>query len=274
MRRLTRSYAQSWLGLMVALGAVACAANGLPEVAPKAFVFETFPADGKTESVVVLAPGCGGVSDKAHTQPMRPLARRLSAQGHHVVIADYESAYGMERTCRGGARLEDVADAIALAADQGRMAAGQSDPVALVGWSLGGSGVFLAGDRAGADRVVALYPDCTPFASLSVHIDYLVLVGAEDRLTPLSECARIRASSEANGAEWVVYPETYHGFDYKAFRGGLSGQRNASRDKFVAVKYDAEVAEDAHRRIIDFLNRDDTERSEQSGKPAMSYSVQ
>jgi dienelactone hydrolase len=241
--------------MMVALGLVACAAIGPPEAAPDEFVFEAFPADGQAESVVVLAPGCGGVSDKTHTQPMRPLARRLSAQGHHVVIADYESAYGMKRTCHGGARLEDVADAIALAADQGRVAAGLSDPVALVGWSLGGSGVFLAGDRAGADRVVALYPDCTPFASLSVDIDYLVLAGAEDRLTPISECAHIRARSEANSSEWVVYPETYHGFDYKAFRGGLSAQGNAFGDRIVAVKYNAEVAEDAHRRILEFLDR-------------------
>lgn len=242
MRRFARSCARACPGLVLALGVAACAT--MPGVSPETFRFEAFPADGKAESVVVLAPGCGGVSDRAHLQPMRPLARRLSAQGHHVVIADYESAYGMQRTCTRGARLEDVANAIALAAEQGRSTARLSGPVALVGWSLGGSGVFLAGDRVGADRVVALYPDCTPFASLSAHIDYLVLTGAEDRLTPPSECTRIRALSEANGAEWVVYPRTYHGFDYKAFRGG-----------FIAVKYNAEVAADAHRRIIEFLDR-------------------
>ncbi len=253
MRRSTPPYAQTCLGL-VALAASAC--SGTPEADPKAFVFEAFPAGGTAESVVVLAPGCGGVSDRPDTQPMRPLARRLSAQGHHVVIADYERAYGMQRTCsRGGARLEDVATAISLAADQGRAASGLSGPVALVGWSLGGSGVFLAGDRIGADRVVALYPDCTPFASLSIHIDYLVLVGGEDRLTPLSECERIRRLSEAHDAQWVVYPQVHHGFDYKAFRGGLSAPANAYRDGFVAVEYNAEAAEDAHRRITAFLDR-------------------
>jgi dienelactone hydrolase len=253
MKRSTRSCKQACLRLVV-LAASAC--SGTAEVAPEAFVFEAFTPDGRTQSVVVLAPGCGGVADRSDTQPMRPLARRLAAQGHHVVIADYESAYDMQRTCSRGARLEDVANAIALAADQGRRAAGLSDPVALVGWSLGGSGVFLAGDRIGADRVVALYPDCTPFASLSIHIDYLVLVGAEDRLTPLSECERIRKLSEAHGAQWVIYPQTHHGFDYKAFRGGLSAPANAYRDGFVAVEYNAEAAEDAHRRIIEFLARD------------------
>lgn len=243
--------------LVACLFLCACTSQGSVVSAPEAFVFESFPADGPPESVVVLAPGCGGVSDREHTQPMRPLARRLAASGQHVVIADYETAFGMRQTCDGGARLEDVAEGIRLAAVQGREESGLggNGPVALVGWSLGGSGVFLAGDRAGADRVAALYPDCTPFASLSVHIDYLVLIGEADALTPPAECAAIRTLSEANGAEWVIYPGIYHGFDYKGFRGGQSVQGNPFRKGFVAVEYDEDTASDAHDRILAFLDR-------------------
>ncbi|RIJ31107.1 hypothetical protein D1222_02245 [Henriciella algicola] len=235
----------------------ACETRPPATLSPQDFVFEHFDPAGPAESVVVLAPGCGGVSDRAHTQPMRPLARRLAESGQHVVIADYESAYGMRNTCNGGARLEDVAEAIRLAAAQGTKQAGGSDtlPVSLVGWSLGGSGVFLAGDRTGADRIAALYPDCSPFASLSHNIQYLVLIGEEDRLTPLSECDAIRAMSEQNGARWVVYPGVYHGFDYKAFRGGQSVQANAFSEGFVAVDYDEDAAIDAHDRIVSFLDR-------------------
>ncbi|RIJ25795.1 hypothetical protein D1224_01345 [Henriciella barbarensis] len=244
--------------ILVALMLLAsCGTGPTPAPSPQDFVFEHFEAAGLAESVVVLAPGCGGVSDRAHTQPMRPLARRLAESGQHVVIADYESAFGMRNTCNGGARLEDVAEAIRLAAIQGTNRASRGDrlPVSLVGWSLGGSGVFIAGDRTGADRVVALYPDCSPFASLSQNIAYLVLTGEEDRLTPLSECADIRRRSEASGAQWVTYPGVYHGFDYKAFRGGQSVQASAFSDGFVAVQYDEDASVDAHDRIIGFLDR-------------------
>ena len=244
--------------IFVALTLVAaCGTGPTPAPLPQNFVFEHFDAAAPVESVVVLAPGCGGVSERAHTQPMRPLARRLAASGQHVVIADYESAFGMRNTCNGGARLEDVAEAIRLAAAQGTKQAGGSEalPVSLIGWSLGGSGVFLAGDRSGADRVVALYPDCSPFASLSQDIRYLVLIGEDDHLTPLSECDAIRATSEQYGARWVIYPGVYHGFDYKAFRGGQSVQASAFSEGFVAVEYNEDAAINAHDRIISFLDR-------------------
>ncbi|MCZ4298549.1 dienelactone hydrolase family protein [Henriciella marina] len=235
----------------------ACASRPSASLPPQDFAFEHFDAVGPAESVVVLAPGCGGVSERAHTQPMRPVARRLAASGQHVVIADYERAFRMRNTCNGGARLEEVAETIRLAAAQGLKQAGSSEalPVSLIGWSLGGSGVFLAGDRSGADRVVALYPDCSPFASLSQDIRYLVLIGEDDHLTPLSECDAIRATSEQYGARWVIYPGVYHGFDYKAFRGGQSVQASAFSEWFVAVEYNEDAAINAHDRIISFLDR-------------------
>ena len=247
-------------GFRVALAlflVAACETQSVATVSPQTFAFEHFGAVGPAESVVVLAPGCGGVSERTHTQPMRPLARRLAASGQHVVIADYETAFGMRNTCNGGARLEEVAEAIRLAAAQSIKQAGASDtlPVSLVGWSLGGSGVFLAGDRSGADRVVALYPDCSPFASLSQDIQYLVQIGEEDHLTPSSECDAIRATSEQYGAQWVIYPGVHHGFDYKAFRGGQSVQASAFSEGFVAVAYNEDAAKDAHGRIISFLDR-------------------
>ena len=253
MDRRGRRGALTGFALAGAALAIGCASG--PAADPAAYAYPMQAASGAPRGIAVLAPGCGGYDPRPTRQPLSPLADRLTARAFHVVIADYEAALGLKDTCFGrGAPLAAVADAIASAAQAGRAAAGPDLAVFLVGWSLGGSGVLLAGEAAGAAGVVALYPDCTPFSALSGKVRHLLILAGRDVLTPVSECAPLRPASEAAGDDWLILPDAAHGFDYPTFQRGVSVPANRFRERpETIVSFDAALAEQVRTRVVDWL---------------------
>jgi dienelactone hydrolase len=93
----------------------------------------------------------------------------------------------------------------------------------------------------------ALYPPCS-LAGARPSIPTLILVGELDDWTPAKDCARTiaRWGSASPPVQLVTYPGAYHSFDTPTLQPGrmMFGHW---------LEYNAEAAEDAHRRIRAFL---------------------
>ena len=209
--------------------------NSLDGTLLKAWVFQ--PKDSARRGTVVALHGCGGLYSSAGQRKdqlsgrHQAMAQLLVANGYGVVFPDSLMPRGETELCsqkigsRKISQTERRADALAALAwvnaqPWARRETGEA-PIALLGWSHGGSAALAATDATRADVreqaqqpvvAIAFYPGCgVPLKSNYRPIAPLVLMlGELDDWTPPGPCI---ALGKAVGAEVNLYPGSYHGFD-------------------------------------------------------------
>jgi len=189
--------------------------------------------DGASPAVLMFH-GCGGVKPSLQRR-----ARELVALGYAAIIVDSFTGRGLdwEKVCDGRAlfgdqRAADVLVAIEYARNHARIA---PDELFLAGYSHGGwavlesityNGALPRGledspdePLAGVLGAIAWYPYCgvaTHFrAGWESALPVLMLLAAEDEITPSEPCVEIAKRQAAAGkpVEWRVFEHVSHGFD-------------------------------------------------------------
>lgn len=223
---------------------VALCASAAPETAIfssldgtllKAWVFQ--PKDSAARGAVIALHGCGGLY--ASAGPRRgqfngrhqAMADLLLTEGYAVVFPDSLTPRGETELCtqkmagRKISQTERRADALAalawVHAQPWAQRATGGAPIALLGWSHGGSAVLAATDATRADVrgqalqpkvAIAFYPGCSASlkANYTPSAPLLLMLGELDDWTPLGPCITLGKSV---GAEVNVYSGSHHGFD-------------------------------------------------------------
>ena len=123
--------------------------------------------------------------------------------------------------------------------------------IAVMGMSNGGRTV-LAALRTGNDRPqrfnfgIALYPGCRSDTASAFYAPLLILIGADDSVTPARYCEGIQRVRPQGTPEvrLVLYPRAPHTFDMKL------PDRTVLR---MRLGYDADAAADAPKQVARFL---------------------
>ena len=208
---------------------------------------------------VIGLHGCAGM----HEATKQRLADQLVAHGYVILLVDSYATRGIEHACTNGAfatflkRRPDAYGALVFLAGQSFV-----DPrrIAAVGFSSGGwlalsvaePNSFEQFEPSGHLRfraAVAFNPPCRQ-ATLRPEIPTLILIGALDDWTPAAHCTSKVAGWGDDGppVELVVYPGAYHGFYYTYLQPGRT-----MFDHW--LEYNGEAADDADRRLHQFLDR-------------------
>jgi len=207
---------------------------------------------------VIGLHGCAGM----HDTTKQKLVDELVAWGYVVLLVDSYATRGIDHACTSGAfatfltRRPDAYGALVFLGSQTFV-----DPhrVAAVGFSAGGwvtlsvaepNSFELAPPSNLRFRAAAAFnPPCKQ-AMARPGIPTLIFIGALDDWTPAADCSNKIASWGNDGppVELVVYPGAYHGFYYAYLQPGtiLFGHR---------VEYNGEAADNADRRLHQFLDR-------------------
>lgn len=122
-----------------------------------------------------------------------------------------------------------------------------SDRMALMGWSHGGSSVISAAkipDENPYRVAIAFYPFCS--ISLSeLNMPLLILMGEKDEWCPVAMCREQMPKKQTGQDLWLqIYPDAFHDFDWKGLDRVIQGRR---------MKYHQAAAEDAIQRVRLFL---------------------
>lgn len=186
------------------------------------------PGSGPFPAIVVLHSCLGPRADR------EALGKTLAAWGYVALFVDDFTSRGLTETCS----VDFPEEAIDAGAAAGFLAArADVDPtrIAALGFSQGGDAALsIAIGEAGAGRfraAAALYPPCANDGARALKLPTLIVVGAEDEVTPAADC-RALAKAQPPGQSQLtllVYPGVGHGFDDPAFAGGkaLLGMRLA-----------------------------------------------
>jgi len=209
---------------------------------------------------VIGLHGCAGMHDTTKQR----LADELVAWGYVVLLVDSYATRGIDQACTSGGsanlfrRRPDAYGALVFLGSQTFV-----DPhrVAAVGFSAGGWVTLSVAEPNSVEQFVppgsnlrfraaaAFNPPCRE-AVARPGIPTLIFIGALDDWTPAADCSNKIASWGNDGppVELVVYPGAYHGFYYAYLQPGtiLFGHR---------VEYNGEAADNADRRLHQFLDR-------------------
>ena len=188
--------------------------------------------DGPFPTVIAMH-GCDGLTERPEAiQPRyRDWAEHLLKAGHAVLLPDSYGSRELGPQCRINvkerhihARRQRVADILAARKWLLQQPWVSRNRIALVGWANGGQAVLWAvrpqlPTRTEPDfrSAVAFYPDCRTSSVLgwSARVPTLVLIGANDDLSPASACRQMIEDARGRSAlaRIVVYPGAYHDFD-------------------------------------------------------------
>jgi dienelactone hydrolase len=201
---------------------------------------------------VVALHGCGGIGPHLHRW-----AQTLQQWGYVALLVDSFSPRGKTNICDSTrsvdpqyARMPDAYAAKAYLASQSFV---DSNRIAVMGWSHGGSTTLYAVDNiylasisaAPFKAAIAWYPGCL-LRLLQVNAPLLILIGEEDDWTLASRCKDMMSQSEqwgsktAYGVTLQVYPEAHHGFDSLAPLGSYYGH-TCGRHPEAAAQAEEEV---------------------------------
>jgi dienelactone hydrolase len=195
--------------------------------------------------VVVLLHTCLGLpADR------RPIADALAGWGYVALFVDDFSTRGLKETC--AADFDEAApDALGALAFLTGLAFVDKARIAAVGFSQGGDTALKLAASAGAGdprfkAAVAFYPPCANEANATLAIPTLILVGADDDVTPAADCERLAARQSGSMVKLVVYPGARHGFDLPEFGAGRQVIG-------MTLAYDRPAAEKSRAQLRDFL---------------------
>ena len=183
---------------------------------------------GPFPAIVVLHSCLGPRADRD------ALGKTLSGWGYVALFVDDFTSRGLTETCSVDFPQEAV-DAGAAAGFLAARADVDSARIAALGFSQGGDAALaIAIGGAGAGRfraAAALYPPCANDGGRALKLPTLVIVGADDEVTPAADCRALANAQPAGQSRLtlLVYPGVGHGFDDPAFAGGklLLGMRLA-----------------------------------------------
>ena len=213
------------------------------------------PAGAGAFPFVVLLHGCGGLREKAMwTHWIEPWAAFFTANGIGVAVPDSFAPRGVTEVCTSNPgpwavrRADDAYSAHAWLSTQPYVDAGR---IAVMGMSNGGRTV-LAALRATGDRPlrfsfgIALYPGCRSDTTSAFYAPLLILIGADDNVTPARYCQEIQRVRRQGTPEvrLVLYPRAPHTFDMKL------PDRTVLR---MRLGHDADAAADAPKQVARFL---------------------
>lgn len=204
---------------------------------------------------VILLHGCGGLRQKAMwTHWVEPWTAVFHANGIGTAVVDSFAPRGVEQVCTSnpGAwavrRADDAHSVRAWLAEQPYVDAGR---IAVMGMSNGGRTVLAAmradGARSGRFAAgIALYPGCRSDTASTFHAPLLVLIGADDSVTPARYCQEMLRVRRQGTPEirLVLYPRAPHTFDMKLPDRTVLQMR---------LGYDADAAADAPTKVVQFL---------------------
>jgi len=212
-------------------------------------------------AAVIALHGCSGL----HEAVVQSASDRLVSWGYVALLVDSFTTRSIDHACTPEKyaaeqsnivkRTFDAYGALLFLARQPFV-----DPrrVVIVGVSQGGMVTLSVAEERTFDlfvnpsnlafrAAVALYPPCS-VAGARPSIPTLILVGELDDWTPAKDCARTVARWGNAGplVQLVTYPGAYHAFDVPNLQPGrmMFGHW---------LQHNAEVTEDAHRRIRAFL---------------------
>jgi dienelactone hydrolase len=209
----------------------------------------------------VALHGCDGLSDAK----VRSASERLVSWGFVALLVDSYTTRSIDHTCTPKKYIAEQNNVVKRTFDAygallflARQPFVDARRVAVVGASQGGTvalsvaeertfELFINPDNLTFRGAVALYPWCKA-AGARPAITTLILVGDLDDWMPAKDCVRKVAQWGSAGPliELVTYLGAYHNFDLPDLQPG--------RKLFDHwLEYNAEAANDANRRIREFL---------------------
>jgi dienelactone hydrolase len=180
---------------------------------------------------VVLLHTCLGLP-----QARASIGERIAAWGYVALFVDDFATRGLKDTCAVDFQ-QALPDAHGALAYLSRLPYVDPARIAAVGFSQGGDTALkiAAGGEAGFKAAAAFYAPCANVAGATIDIPTLILVGANDEVTPAADCARLAKQQAPGMVKFVVYSGAAHAFDLAEFGSGrrvmgmlLAYDRNAA----------------------------------------------
>jgi dienelactone hydrolase len=231
--------------------------------------------DGPFPTVIALH-GCDGLA--AHAEAIQPRyrdwAEQLLKAGDAVLLPDSYGSRELGPQCRINvkerrihARRERVADIITARQWLLHQPWVSRDRITLMGWANGAIAVLWAvrpqlPAKTDPDfrSAVVFYPDCRMPSGLgwSARVPTLVLIGANDDLSPASACRQMIDGARGRSAlaRIVVYPGAYHDFDRPNLPlHAASASSDAGAPDRGHLGTDPEARADSQKRVAEWLAR-------------------
>lgn len=251
--------------LLVALGTFAGLGSTGEALTPAAVGHFHWRPQAGSQAWVIVLPGASGLKVLGDETHYFKVADQLNQAGWSVLVLDYKAAY---QAVQHPPKLP-TGEKIAWVTEQAVHWLHQAHPEtanqpgALAGWSLGAEGVFvLANDHPratglGLRALATYYPAQEEGRGLTNTLPLLVLTGEADDVTRVQDIQTLlkkRPPSSA-AAELHTYPGAQHGFDVAS----LTQRRRIRLLPLVGpqatLQYHQPAAEDAAKRLQDFLRR-------------------
>ena len=182
---------------------------------------------------VVLLHTCLGLP-----RDRRSMGERISGFGYVALFVDDFGTRSLKETCAVDFR-EATADAYGALAYLSRLSDVDGKRIAAVGFSQGGdTALKIASSRpmasAGAGEpafraAAAFYPPCANEGDAKLDIPTLILIGAEDDVTPAADCVRLATRQTADAVKLVGLSRRGTRLRQSGVRPGVSDNGNAAR---------------------------------------------
>jgi dienelactone hydrolase len=269
------------------LAAATCAAEtvkfpsldqGITRGEPTVLTGELFkPAGAGPFPAIVMLHGCGGLYDPKSGLPEARStwwAEYFQQHGYVALMVDSFKSRGAPKFCPNSEptilpNRERPLDTYAALRYLQQQAFVRADRVGVAGWSHGGGTALFAIDADSPARPanlvsdfrasVAFYPGwcSTSEQRPAWHstVPLLVLLGASDNWVLAEPCRVFVEASRANGtdAEAIVYPDTYHDFDWPGLEKHALGGSGRRLTHIVAPNQ--VLWDDATLRVLGFFDR-------------------
>ncbi len=191
---------------------------------------------------VVLLHTCLGLP-----QARASIGGRIASWGYVALFVDDFATRRLKETCAVDFQ-QALPDANGALAYLSRLPYVDPARIAAVGFSQGGDTALkiAAGGGTGFKAVAAFYPPCANIAGASLAMPTLILVGANDEVTPAADCARLAKQQAPGMVKFVVYPGAAHAFDLPEFGAG-------TKVMGMLLAYDRNAASQAWGELRSFL---------------------
>lgn len=198
---------------------------------------------------IVLLHSCLGLPSNR-----RALGAEIAGWGYVALFVDDFSTRGLKETCAVDFN-EALADAYGGLTFIGALPEVDKRRIAAIGFSQGAdTALQIATARSASAFAVprdlrftaaaAFYPPCANQMGAALRLPTLILIGADDQVTPAADCRRL-VNGQSN-AKLVVYPSAGHVFDDPVFAGG-------KQVLGMWLAYDRKAAEQSRTALRDFL---------------------